>query len=456
MAAMLNYLKIHFQSIASIGIRGASVVAGFLITFFIGHQFGPTANGQYALIAQTAMFLSIVAVGGMDMAVVRRFAAAAAYHVPLAPASLLRALGYSLSAGLILVLLVTLGGPHITSLMLKGQLPAYGTVILAMLLLARTTTRLTAAVLRSQDQHMVAQSIEVLVIPGMVALMLVLHVVSSLEGVLIATAAVGLSAAAFGIWKSWQLVEKSERALDVPFGALLQTSLPLWATAIALNIADWYSLATAATTLGVYEAGLFRVAFQIGGALSFSAMGAYNVFTARISGAVAMGDVYRVAKLGRAATRLALLLVTPVVIGLLLFGRLLLGFIGPEFETAAPLLMVTVIGQAIYVATGPAGLVLAMTGHERLNLLISASVTGALLIFAPIAANMFGLFGLAIATALVPAIGNLANLLAVHRLEKINVITGHYFGPPVELRLDLDDDDEDEGDPSLDGIATPD
>jgi O-antigen/teichoic acid export membrane protein len=100
-----------------------------------------------------------------------------------------------------------------------------------------------------------------------------------------------------------------------------------------------------------------------------------------------------------------------------------------------------VLGQVLYIATGPAGLVLAMTGHERLNLLISSVVTVALLIAAPIAAHLFGLKGLAFVTACVPFAGNIANLIAVHRLEKINVVTGRYFGPPVQTNYPTEKDE---------------
>ncbi len=66
---MFKYLIKHIDSLGSIGIRGLSILAGFGITFYIGREMGPVANGQYALVTQTAMFLSIVAVGGVAIAI---------------------------------------------------------------------------------------------------------------------------------------------------------------------------------------------------------------------------------------------------------------------------------------------------------------------------------------------------------------------------------------------------
>ncbi|MEO6091801.1 MAG: hypothetical protein ABIT04_03960 [Novosphingobium sp.] len=414
----------------SIAIRAASVLAGFLITYYIGHNFGPLANGQYALLTQTAMFLSILAVGGMDMAVVRHFSATLAFKVPLSRSSLRRALGYSLAAAALIVAFLGFTHSYILQLLFSTYMPPHGVMILATLLGVRTTTRLTAAVLRSQGRHLVAQTVEVFSIPGFVTLLLLLGVIESLEEVLYATAAIGVLTAAFAVLHSFLFTSSSKNALDVPLSALFRTSLPLWLTAIALNLADWYSLATAAATLGVYDAGLFRVAFQIGTAMSFSAMGILNVFTAQISAAMAVHDVDRVARLARSVTGLTMGLLLPIVVLLFVGAETLLGFIGPEFRAAAPLLEIFLVGQLVFMAAAPAGLILAMSGHERLNLAISASVTAGLLVLAPLAAHYYGLFGLAVLTACVPVCGSIANVVAVWRLQKINIITGRYFGEP--------------------------
>ena len=63
---------------------------GFAITWFIGNRMGPVANGHYALITQTAMFLSVAAAGGIDLAMVRDFSAATAHGLRPARQSFIR------------------------------------------------------------------------------------------------------------------------------------------------------------------------------------------------------------------------------------------------------------------------------------------------------------------------------------------------------------------------------
>ena len=425
---MIAYFRSHFQSLISFGIRAISVVASFAVAYYIGHNFGPLASGQYALVAQTGIFMSTVAVGGMDLSAVRYFSAAVEFKVPLARRSLYRALGYSLGAGFVIVAFLAVTHRWILGLLFHSHMPEHAVVLLSAILICRTGTRLTAAVLRSQGRHLVGNTVDVLAIPTIVAILLAVDLLHGLQEVLYATVGAGLAVALFGLWRSLMLTRSTEKALDVPFGALLRTSLPLWLTTIAMNIADWYCLATAAAALGVYEAGLFRIAFQIGTALSFSAMGLYNVFTSQISAAIAVEDYQRVARLARSATRLCTVLLLPLVAVLFVGGELLLGLIGPEFKAATDLLRVLLVGQLVYVSTGPAGLVLAMSGHERLNLAISSSVTAGLLIVAPIAAHLYGLYGLAMASACVPIVGNLANVFFVYRTNRINVITGRWLG----------------------------
>lgn len=421
---MIALLRAHFASLASIFIRGLSVLAGFWITFYIGHHLGPAANGQYALVTQTGMFLSVVAVGGMDLAIVRFFSAAVAHGVPLHLRALWRVLALNGVTTFVLLAILWVGGTPLVRTLFGDELPEHAILFLGLILIARMLTRVSSAVLRSQQSYLLGQTVEVLFIPTCVGLLLAVGLISTLPSILSWTAAFGLIAGLIGLAWCHRWTSTQGDALNVSTREMMRAALPLWGTVITLNIADWYSLATAATTLSIYDAGLFRVAFQIGGALSFVAMGLYSVFTARISSTIATGDMEKVAQLTRSATRLATALVLPPMILIFLFAEQLLGLIAPQFAQAAAVLRIITACQALYVITGPAGLTLAMTGHERINLLISVGGTSLLLVLAPLAAYAFGLEGLAVAVGMTLLLNNLASLVALRKLEGINIMRG--------------------------------
>lgn len=417
-------LKRHFQSIMSLAIRGASVAAGFAVTVLIGRLFGPEANGHYALITQTAMFLSVVTVGGIDLAVTRKFSAAVAQNVLIERRSLMKILGYSLLFAAILILALYNGGTPVMKLMFKGEVPQDAIPVLILIMISRTLTRLLGAVLRSQKAYIWGQCIEVLLIPSIVLVYIAIGLAPGVEQVLWMTALTGLLVGFAAFFTSLPYSTSKPGALHVPMREILRVALPLWGVAIFLNIADWYGLATASATLGIYEAGLYRVAAQVAGILTIITMGLFSVFSPQFAEAHAAGNMKRVAHLAGQATRLSVIFCLPAAVLIFLFAGPVLRIFGPEFDQATTVLRIVIVGQAIYTMTGPSGLILAMTGHERTNLVQTIGSSALLLISAPLAARYGGLLGIAICMSAVVILRNLASIWSVRRLTGINVFAG--------------------------------
>lgn len=413
----------HLPSLASLATRVAGVGAAFLVMIFIGRWYGPEANGQYAIVTQTAMFLSVVAVGGLDLAVTREFSRSIALKVQVARAAFLRVTGQAMLVALVVMGLVGLGGSELLQLV-GASVPQSAIVVLCLVLLARAFTRITAAMLRSQRDYVLGQAIELLFIPVFTIAIIFAAGARSVMDILWATAAAGLLSAAIGLVASLRHTSARPEALQISGKTVFATALPLWGVAVLSNFAEWYGLATVSAINGLYDAGLFRVAAQFASLLSIVALGLFGVFTAQISAAFHAGDKQRVARLSVSATRLSTALVLPAGIAMLVFADPLLRLVGPEFGEAVPLLRVLLIGQIIYTITGPSGLVLATAGHGRINFWLNLSTTVAMLALAPFAASRFGAIGVATAVSSVLVARNLATLFAVRTLEGINPMTG--------------------------------
>lgn len=420
----LRAVKHHLSSLLSLAIRGASVAAGFGVTLLIGRMFGPEANGQYALITQTGMFLSVVVVGGVDLAITREFSAAVASRVPIRTRSFLRVVGYTMLIAIALAALLEVGGRPLLHRLFKGEMPDNSLTFLMLIMLSRALTRTLGAVLRSQQDYSWGQSVEVLLIPVIVLALLSLGSARNVEQVLWITAMAGLFVGMLAFLTCFRHVAGSGDVYDVPMARVLKVAVPLWGVAIFLNIADWYGLATVSHMLGVYSAGLYRVAAQVASVLSIITMGLFSIFSPQFAEAYARGDVPRVAHLAASATRLSTLFSFPLAVGLFIFAEPMLRLFGPEFVAGEGVLRIIVAGQAMFTITGPAGLLLAMTGHERVNLMITVVSTGLLVIAAPLAGKIAGLEGIAAGLSAIMIGRNLASLYFVYRLHGINVLTG--------------------------------
>lgn len=202
----------HFQSIMALAIRGLSVLAGFVLSFVIGHRFGPEANGTYALITQSAMFLSVVAVGGLDLAVVRQFSSVIARRRQLSTTTLLRVIGLSIGIAAAIIVGLLVGGPATLHWAVGGVLPAGGLLILCILLWSRAMTRIGSAVLRSQKRYILGQSVEVLLIPTLVLAVIATGWINGIGSILWLTAAVSAAVAIGGIAAGFAGTSRSAEA----------------------------------------------------------------------------------------------------------------------------------------------------------------------------------------------------------------------------------------------------
>ena len=425
----MRHLRRHFDSLASIGIRIAAVGFGFLVTIAVGRSLGAEAVGQYGIITQTGMFLSILCVGGLDLSVIRSFSEARAGNDRPATASFL-----TVSALLVGLMALVGAGLLLSRDLLDEQLlsAANSTVALAVIvaiLFARGFTRFTSSFLRSQGEYIFSQIVEGPLIPAIVILAILAGFASDLERVLIATGIAGLFACILGFVGSMRNTSGGGR--QIALRPLVKRAVPLWGVAVSKNLSDWYSLAVVAALLSLYDAGVFRVAMQVASALPIITIGIFSVYSPKFGVAHAREDYAEIAKLARTATVLSTVLVVPAALLGVILARPLLSVFGAEFVGGAFVLQVLLVGQTLYVCTGPSGLVLAMTGNERVNLLLTVISLVALLVALPVAADQFGLMGVVVAMSVVLVVRNVVSLVAVRRLTGVAILSGRYIAPPA-------------------------
>ena len=126
------------------------------------------------------------------------------------------------------------------------------------------------------------------------------------------------------------------------------------------------------------------------------------------SGAELQALVHRV-------TRLTLLATVPLLLGAIAFGRPVLALFGEEFVVAYPPLVLLSIGMMLSVSAGPAGILLSMSGHERVNLKIAVSALLCNVALNIPAISAYGILGAAAVTGGVEAMRSLLLWRAARR-----------------------------------------
>jgi O-antigen/teichoic acid export membrane protein len=424
-------LAANRAALAALVVRGLGVVAGFALTFLIARWFGPEANGIYALVTQSAIFLSIVAVGGLDLAIVREFSRAVATGLPLSRQAVWGVLGQTVALAVAIGLVILLFERQLVPRLLGSNAIPYGAAILASLIVIRALIRVLSAVLRSQSRYSAAQAIELFLLPALTIALLagLWQRDQGLVGILIASVAAGSLVVLTGLLLVFKDTSISDQAIRTSQLGLLVGALPMWGMAISQNLADWYGLVSLNHWGGAAETGIYRVSWQIASVLPLVSVSLLGTFTAQIAAAVHAEDRQAMARLSRTATRLTLLIFGPLAAVLILFAEPILALFGDEFVSGAATLRALVAGHLIVATFGIAGQILVMIGHARFNLIANLVSTLVILLAAPFAAKLAGGLGIAVLFGVLNAGKIAVYLIAVTRLENFNAITGKLHRP---------------------------
>lgn len=421
--ALLNRNR---SALGALLVRGAGVAAGFALTFLIARWFGPEANGVYALVTQTAIFLSVAAVGGLDLAVVREFSRSVALGRPLARQAIVGVLAQTATLAFAIGSLV-LAFEHaiVPWLIGKNSISNLG-LILAVLILLRGSMRIIAAILRSQSRFSTSQAIELFLLPVATIILLFSWDATSrgIETILLATVLAAGLVVAVGTLLVIQSSSKSSEALRVSQRGLFIGALPMWGMAIAQNLADWFGLVSVNYWAGTADAGIYRVSVQIASVSPIVALSLLGTFTARIAAAIHAQQQAEVARLSRTATMLSLLIFGPLALAIFVFAEPILAAFGPDFVSGVATLRVLAIGALLVAGFGIAGQVLVMIGQARLNLMVNLGTTLLILVGAPVAASFAGGLGVAVLLTTLNGCKTLIYFLAVRKLKGFNAFTG--------------------------------
>ena len=171
---------------------------------------------------------------------------------------------------------------------------------------------------------------------------------------------------------------------------------------------------------GAEEVGIYRVVLQTASLILFPSFSLNTVMAPIISRLFATGKNEHLQRMITYAVRVASLFAFALVIGFVAWGgRFLAAVFGREFARGAPALAILSVGNLINVAIGPVGLILNMTGYERI--VVWGYGLGAVvnLLLGTVLIPFLGVEGAAIASAISTLMWNLTLMVKV--LEKVTI-----------------------------------
>lgn len=228
---------------------------------------------------------------------------------------------------------------------------------------------------------------------------------------------------------SFVYVIKSFRSIDIKSHYnswnFLKESFPMMLSSTILVFLGWIDT----FILGVFEAddvvGIYSIALKVATLTSFSLQAINSILAPKIAAAYKQGEMNNFKKLIKFSTKLNFFITIFAVTGIILFRDWILYFFGEEFLAGATVLIILCVGQLFNSISGSVGVILQMTGHQKIyrNIVFLALIVNIILNI--ILTPMYGAIGVAISTVVSMILWNVIG--AIYLKRQMNVITYYNF-----------------------------
>lgn len=205
-----------------------------------------------------------------------------------------------------------------------------------------------------------------------------------------------------------------------PIRILLGTALPFLAveaSSYLLAQADLWVLGAMRSeeVVAMYGAALRLIVF-----VGMPMMIVNSVAQPIIARMSSQGRITELQNVLRAAAFAAGIPAAMILASFVAFGPQILDLVfGSQYTNAATVLAVLSIGRLVQVWSGPCGMVLAMTGHQKALMTITAFSGVLVVVLLPVLIGLAGTTGCAVGAAIAVAIQNMVTLVVTHRLTGI-------------------------------------
>jgi O-antigen/teichoic acid export membrane protein len=177
--------------------------------------------------------------------------------------------------------------------------------------------------------------------------------------------------------------------------------------------------------MGTEKAGIYAVASRLAALVSFGIIAVNTIVAPLVSEITSRGRQDKLKELLSWAAAWIALISIPIIVLLAVFGKMILGWFGPEFGEGYPVLLILSFGQLINALCGSVGTLMNMTGHHGAVARIVGVTAGLNIVLNAIAIPLLGMWGAAAASVITTIAWNAAMLSFVVRKKGINPTLFH-------------------------------
>jgi len=421
---------------------GSNLVGRLIFNLLVARLLGASQLGVYFLALTVANVVAVVAVGGMDLTLVRSLAQ---YRTEgnwgLFRGTLRFALKMVTAMGIAGTAILLMVAPWLCNLLFHKPEVATPLRIVSLYIPFYALEMVLLAATQSFKQMKYKAYIESMLNPFLrivlvVGIMLLGGGLKSLLVTYVGTVALCAILAYFALRQCVPVnLGTYEAAADRR--SLLAFSSPLFGVTIVTFLIYYADTLVLAHYRSTAEVGLYAVCLRLIIITGFALPVVSQIFAPMISELHHKGEIAEMGAYFKVVTVWAVEFFVPLMLLYLAAPAAILGAFGREFRIAVPCLLILGIGQAVNVLTGPVGLILNMSGWTRLQFWNSTSVLVLQVVMAILLVPRYGYMGAAIANTTAVVVVNAARVVQLQVRLHINPFSWVLGKPVVALGVAL-------------------
>ncbi|WP_299160563.1 flippase [uncultured Eudoraea sp.] len=415
----IHTLEVVVKSSKTMLVKVAGLIVGLLISIFLGRTLGPEGLGIINFANKLGMILLILTMFGFSNVILKFIAIAKSKQDDASIAT-------SLKTSLIFNGLLSMGIAGIAAILLpvilkwwSGNQELYIPLLIAfVMLIPQTFSRVFAAALigygKIWQANLVNQTLSTILVGLGLLLYWVFDIGYTPVSVLLLYA-VSRVLLAFVVMVLWGHTFKSNSKGEFNLKPMFKMALPMLlitGTGVIASNADVIMLGTLGT---LEDVGIYSVAARLALLTSLFLQVTNAAVAPKLASLFSDTKIEEMGIMVQRVTKGLTIIAFSFVMVFVVFGQLMLGLWGAEFQEAYWVLVILAIGQFFNITTGCAGLLLMMCGYEKVHGYISAIAVLLNIILNIVLIKTYGALGAAIATAITVMISNVTKVIFAKR-----------------------------------------
>ncbi len=403
-----------------------SLFAGFFFYFIVGHFYGVEALGIWAL-AQTVLFvLSVLGRFGLDAANLRFVSNYAAQNkMDVVKEIYTKSISLVIPISILLSLLLFIFASdlaehlfHKANLTSAFQINALALVPLIILMLHAEALRGLKKILA----YGFMRNISIFLFASLIIVFFKLYKQTLNPFDPVIAYAMAISAVALVsviLWLKYSNILSFTRSRGVRYKTIFEVSFPLLLTGSIFLFVKW----TDTLMLGVIrtesDVGIYNVCFKIASLAHIPLIAVNSIAAPKFSELYGKSDLLNLRLMVRQSTMFIFFLSLPILLPLVIFPTFFLNIFGSGFSIGKNTLLILVIGQFLNAVSGSVGIILNMTGKQKIfqNIILSAAVLNIVLNL--ILIPRYGTEGAALSSAISLVYWNVLSIVFIKKIYNI-------------------------------------